>query len=362
MTFKFQHADVERLMAMPSIPARTEVAAKLAREIDNPDLKPSELELAQDIVRMLAQDIQVMVRQTLAQNLRRSRHLPHDVAMQLANDVEAVALPILLDSEILNDEDLLTLVRAGSIVKQKAIASRTIISETLTNEIISTTSEIVVVTLMNNKGAHIVDTGYLKALDRFSKSDSIKESMVMRAKLPVNVAERLVMTVSTQLKNYLVQNHEFPPMVAAELVRQTQERAAVKIGKVKSTEEIESLVTQMYVSGRLTATLVIRALCMGNLPFFEFGISALSGVLIIPARALIHDPGPTGLPSLWEKASMPAKLLPLTRIALDVIQQVKMDGEEQDIQRFRARIIERMLTQMGSASQDELDYLMDLLQ
>ena len=38
------------------------------------------------------------------------RHLPHDVAVRLASDVEAVALPILADSPVLTDADLVALV------------------------------------------------------------------------------------------------------------------------------------------------------------------------------------------------------------------------------------------------------------
>jgi uncharacterized protein (DUF2336 family) len=362
MTFKLQYADVQRLMSQPSPTARLEVAGKLARTIDDLNLKPSELEMAQNIVRMLAQDVQIMVRQVLAQHLRRSKHLPHDVALHLANDVEAVALPILLDSDILTDDDLLMLIRDGSIVKQKAIASRADVPETLSTEIITTTSEIVVVTLMNNKGAHITDKSYLRAIDRFSASDAIKESMVKRAKLPVNVAERLITLVSAQLKTYLIQHHEISPATAKELVQQSQERAALKVGKVKSIEEIETLVRQMYVGGRLTPSLVMRALCMGNLLFFEFGMSALSGVLIIPARTLIHDPGQAGLASLWETASMPPKLLPLAQIVLDVMHEIKLGNEPEDLQRFRSRITERMLTQMGNSDTQNMEYMMDLLQ
>src|SRR5580698_6582182 len=98
MTSPLSQEDVARLLAEPSPQARAEVAAKLAQTIDNPLLTEAELHLAHDIVRMMARDVAVTVRSTLSQSLRRATHLPRDVALRLADDVEAVALPILADS------------------------------------------------------------------------------------------------------------------------------------------------------------------------------------------------------------------------------------------------------------------------
>ncbi len=159
MSTNLQKADVERLMAQPSPHMRAVVASKLARELDNPELTETELTMAQDLVRLMAQDIQMIVRQALAHNLRRSNKLPHDVALRLANDVEAVALPILLDSEILTDADLLQFIRGSSVVKQKAVASRPKLSQETIDEIIRTTNEVVVTTLIRNEKAPITDPG-----------------------------------------------------------------------------------------------------------------------------------------------------------------------------------------------------------
>ena len=362
MTFSLQQSDVRRLMAQPSPHMRAVVAGKLANEIDNPNLSEADLSLARDIVRLLAQDVHLIVRLTLANSLRNSKRLPHDVAWKLASDVEAVALPIILDSEILTDEDLLMLVRDSNVVKQKAVASRRNLSEPVSDLIVDTTGEVVVTTLMSNNSARISDMGLHKAMDRFGKSDPMKEAMVKRTKLPVSITARLIGTVSIQLKNYLLQHHELPLAMAEELSQQSRERAIVQLGKLDTLDKIEKLVMQMHRDRKLTPTLIVRALCSGNLPFFEFGLSLLAGVPIVNTRALIHDPGPAGLTSLWEKASMPAPLMALVRTALDTLRKLKIDGKEPDMQRFRTRLIERILTQLGNAGQDELDYLMDLMQ
>ena len=124
MMGQLTQADVARLLSNPAADVRAEVAGKLGVEIDNPRLTDKELELAQDIIRVLAKDVAVSVRESLAFSLRKAQRLPHDVALQLAKDVEQVSLPILEDCLILSDSDLLSIIAAGSEAKQNAIAKR----------------------------------------------------------------------------------------------------------------------------------------------------------------------------------------------------------------------------------------------
>src|SRR6185312_2779981 len=107
-------ADVARLLAEPSVAVRAELAQKVAVEIDNTRLTPVELEIAQDIARVMARDVALTVRRALAESLRRAVRLPRDVALRLAEDVEAVALPILTDSPVLTDDDLIAVMRGAS--------------------------------------------------------------------------------------------------------------------------------------------------------------------------------------------------------------------------------------------------------
>ncbi len=95
MTSHLTKEDVQRLLQEPSSSVRAEVAGKLALDIDNPALSESETMLAQEVVRLMAKDVESTVRIALSQNLRRAVRLPHDIAVQLANDIESVALPIL---------------------------------------------------------------------------------------------------------------------------------------------------------------------------------------------------------------------------------------------------------------------------
>ncbi|MGQ9365219.1 DUF2336 domain-containing protein [Azospirillum sp. ST 5-10] len=359
MTEHLGKDDVARLLTDPSPTTRADLAAKVAREFEANTLSSDERRLAEDIVRVMARDAVVRVRQSLAENLKSSLSLPRDVALTLARDVEAVAIPILSVSQVLTDADLLEVIRAGGDAKQTAVAQRPAVSASVAEALVETAGERAVAALVANEGADLGEKTLGRVLDRFGDSEAVQAPLVHRSRLPVTVAERLVAVVSEKLQNYLVAHHDLPAKTASDLILQSRERATVGLFTGESDElALERLVAQLARTGRLTPSLMVRALCMGDVAFFEAAMAQRAGVPLTNARLLIHDVGPLGLKSIYEKAKMPAALLPACRIALDVTSQTPYDGEPDDIARHRRRIIERILTQYEDLASDDLDYLL----
>ena len=119
-----------------------------------------------------------------------------------------MAFPMLTDSLALTDEDLIEIVRDGSSMKQEAIASRPNLTETVTGALIEHADEPAVIVLMGNNTAAIAEDKFNHALTRFDGNARIKEAMVLREKLPITVAERLVNMVSKALQAHLVKAHD----------------------------------------------------------------------------------------------------------------------------------------------------------
>ena len=354
--------DVARLLADPSPEHRALLAGKVAGQFDSQALTASERQLALDIVRLMAQDAVLRVRQSLAENLKSSPNLPRDVALSLAQDVEGVALPILSMSQVLSEADLIELVRGGSSAKQSAIAGRPEVPESLADELIRVADEGAVAVLVGNQGAKLGEDSLNRVIDRFGDSARVQEPLVRRATLPLSVAERLVTLVSETLQNYLVTHHELPDDTAADLILKSRERATVGLVTGDSDEAaVERLVAQLAEGGRLTPSLLIRSLCMGDVTLFEAALAHLAKVPLLNARMLIHDGGRLGLKSLYDKAGLPASLLPAVRIAVDVAKETPFDGEEHDRERHSRRMIERILTQYEGLESADVDYLLNKL-
>jgi uncharacterized protein (DUF2336 family) len=354
-------ADVVRLLADPSPDVRAEVAVKIAGELDNSHLTEKELLLAQDLARVMARDVALAVRAALSEGLRRATRVPHDVALRLASDVEAVALPILADSIVLTDDDLVAIVRQGSATKQEAIAGRRDVAEPVAEALIAIAPESAVTVLLGNAGAKVNERGLGVAIDRFGASRGITETMARREQLPVSVAERLVTLVSDQLREYLVSHHDLSPTIASDIVLQSRERTIINLSLNSDGDELGRMVAQMHRNGRLTPTLILRSLCMGDLAFFETALAVMANVTAANARILINDAGENGMLALWDRSGLPKSLLPIVRTALDVLRGTSLDGGAHDIERFRARVITRILTQFEDFGTEDLDYLVNKL-
>jgi uncharacterized protein (DUF2336 family) len=353
--------DVARLMSEPSPDLRAELAGKVAADLSGNGLTAAEVRLAQDIVRILARDVEEKVRASLSRGLRHSPNLPRDVARKLADDIEYVALPMLADSLVLTDDDLIEIVRHGSGLKQEAVASRPNLPEAVADVLISVGEEPAVVVLMNNNSANIAEASFDRAVTRFADSPRVKEAMVLRDKLPAAVAERLVTMVSKALQAHLVKAHDLAPETAANIVLSSREHAIIHLSLGASDEDLRQMVTQMHRNGRLTPSLILRALCSGDIGFFEAAMAAKSDVPLDNAQILIHEPSRRGLAALYRKAAMPEALYGAVRAAVDVVDETGFDGRARDLERFRSRVISRVLTLVDDVDPSDAEYLLEKL-
>jgi uncharacterized protein (DUF2336 family) len=366
MRQNLSQADVLRLLKDPSGANRREAAVKIASTYSAEDLTTEERAIAEDILRAMAKDVETSVRVALSENLKEYAGLSHDLALTMAKDVDSVALPVIQFSEVLKDTDLLEIVKTQNTEKQNAVAARPVVSETISDALVETGKEEVVATLVANDGAVISDTTFEKVLDDFSQSDAVKTKMVHRQKLPVAVSERLVSLVSEKLQEQLVARHNISPDVATDLIIQSRERATLGIlGDDANIMDVHALASQLHSNGRLTPWIILRALCLGDMEFFEVSVAVLAGLPLGAARALIHDDGALGLPAIIERAGLPDTLKPVFTAAVDVANETEFDGGENDRERFRARMLERILTHMEDPAEgmgeENAQYLLERL-
>lgn len=359
-------SDVSRLLSDPSAEVRAETAAKVATEFGDGALSAGEREIAQEIFRFMAKDIEVLVRETLSQSLKEVPDVSSDVARILAEDEnDSVAMPILEFSKALSEEDLVDIIEVCKPTRHVAVARRENVSATVSEAIVEKGNEDAVVALVSNRTAEIGEKTFDKVIDKFGDSERVQEPMVMREKLPITIAERLVATVSDSLKQYLVSHHDLSPEVASDLLLESRERAVVRLLQDdEDGPDVIELVEQMDVNGRLTASIILRALCTGDLNFFEAAIAHKAKVGLNNARVLIHDDGDLGMKALYQRASLPERLYPAFRSAIDIakISEAERSDKGPD---WRSRLImERVLTQFEGVVEfdsEDVDYLLGRL-
>lgn len=351
-------ADVARLLQDPSEKNRVVTANKVAAAFSQADLLPRERALAEEIFRAMVRDTAIRVRAALAEQLKSLPQVPHDVALTLAKDVIEVAAPMLEFSSVLTDEDLIEIISAATENHQVAIAKRADLGAEVIDAITAKGGEAAVATLMANDKVEIGEAALDRAVDRFGKSEKVNTPMARRSRLPIRIAERLVSLVSDNLRDHLVAHHDLSPDLATDLVLSTRERVTLSLSADAAQPDVVQLVRQLNKNGRLTPTIVLRALCLGDVDFFEAAMAVMANISVVNAHKLIHDHGSLGLKALYEHCKLPNGLYPIARAAIDVAREVRHDGTPGDRQRFTERTVERLLTQFETGIDPaNLDYL-----
>lgn len=323
--------DVEELARSRSGSNRSAVASKIADAFSAGALGVTESKIAASIFRMLARDVEVAVRKTLAVKLHNCPHLPRDVARTLARDVIEVAEPVLRDSSVLADEDLLDIIHFHSQEHHLAIARRTRVSEPVCDALAGTHEKRVVDALLRNRGAHIGETTFDRIMEDFETDEDIQESLVERPALPPRVVRRLVDIVADHMKTRLAASQDLPPALVETLILETREETVAKLLEpVQRERDVGKIVRDLSRTDRLSAAIVIRALEVGDLDFFEHAIAARAHVPPENARRLLRDGANDAIHALYRQARLPEDQFALNRLRIEAAYGARRTLEKAD--------------------------------
>ena len=353
-------ADIRLLVKGAEPEERAAVAQRVCLQMDRAQLTGAERTEAQEILRLMARDAAEQVRRALAVTLQASPLVPRDVANRLARDVESIAVPVLNFSPAFSDDDLAEIVRIGGVARQTAVARRPRLSEKVTTAIAETGEAAAVRVASQNPGASFSENALQTAIDRFEASEAVLASIALRNALPASVSERLVTLVTGEVRERLLETYDIPAQVALTLAIGARERTSLDlVEQAARASDLPAFAAHLRRSQRLTPSLLLRALVNGHMSFFEYGLAELSGVPHHRTWLMVHDAGPLGLAAIYERAGLPARLVPAFRAAVDAFHSLEFEGGANDIQRFQRRLLERFLTQPQPVSRDDVDYLLD---
>ncbi|CAN0504912.1 unnamed protein product, partial [Laminaria digitata] len=147
------------------------------------ELSGDERDLMGDILQRLIGDVEAVVRKALAQTLSGIPDAPPQVINALANDTLDIAYPILIESAVLQDMELVEIIRHRTHEHQLAIAMRETVSETVSDALVDTDNDDVIRTLIENRGARISGETLEKIVDRSEAQPDLQDPLLRRNEL-----------------------------------------------------------------------------------------------------------------------------------------------------------------------------------
>ena len=312
----------------------------------------------------MLEDPSPLVRRVLAEAFASAVEAPHHCILALANDQPEIAALVLERSPVLTDQDLLDSAAAGHGAVQVAIARRPNLSAGVSAALADQASLEAVRALAENPGADVPEFSLRRMVERFGADACLREALLGRAELPTCVRVDLVCAGASALTAFVTECGWLPGDRAERLRRDASERAIMEIAMTASQEDsLEGaleMAQHLRATGKLTPALMLRALLSGDRSLFEAALSELSGQPLARASGFVRFHQGSGFVALYDRARMPANLLPVFQAALLAQDEAGAPdlGEEARLSR---RLIGQVLVDCEAIEDPDLARVMALL-
>ncbi len=262
---------------------RCELARKIGRMVPGlgPDENKALVEMAIEVLDVLAQDELPRVRAIISEELKHADNIPIGIIHRLADDLEnIVAVPVLEYSPLLTESDLKQIVARGAVLQMAAVARRRELSESVVDAIVEIDDADTIQVVLENDSANIGDKSMDIIAERAEENTGWHRPMVFRDELPVRTIRRIASFVNAALMEALIERNSTRKDLVGGLRKTVRER----IERGDMVEETETYVPalarakQDMEQGSLSEDRLVEALAGDELSYFRYGLMELSGL------------------------------------------------------------------------------------
>lgn len=256
------------------------------------ELSIDERNLMGDILQRLIGDVEAVVRKALAETLSGIPDAPPEIINALANDALEIAYPILIESAVLQDMELVEIIRHRTHEHQLAIAMRSSVSETVSEALVDTDNNDVIRTLVENRGARISGETLEKIVDRSESQIDLQDPLLRRSELSPMLAKRMYWWVSAALRKDIVDRFDIDSVeLDKSIERAVKDLMGEPIAKAQNANNIDHMIKSLIAAGKVTPPLMIQTLRQGEIGLFEEMLSGLSNLNAKLVRRFVFEPG-----------------------------------------------------------------------
>lgn len=172
--------------------------------VTSKDAPIGNLEMCEDVLTHLVAYVEVEARKRISERLSQLEHAPRRVVRCLALESIEIAKPVLKQSPVLEDEDLLMVTRVCGPQHLEAIAQRPAISSFVTNELMRLGGVQVWEHIASNNGAELEEKTVGFLVNRAKENSRIQICLINREDLPDATIAKLVSEAGEVVREHLI--------------------------------------------------------------------------------------------------------------------------------------------------------------
>lgn len=334
---------------------RAAAVGALARAFLNHQIAFEDRCEAEAALTLLLDDPSPKVRAVLAEALSTSHHAPPQIVAALANDQDEVAACILVRSPLLNDADLIDRVASSRASTQALIASRPVVSMSVSAAIAEVGALEACLVLAQNDGAQIASLSFRRMAERFGHEAALRQTLLGDSRLPGDCRHMLLVALGEALRHAPLVRALIGEARAEKVTREACMRAALTLIEHTPTDEHEALVEHLRLRGELNEAFLLRAIAHGKVDFFGLVLIALTGHSQQRVRAILASGRDIAVGALLGAAGLSKPLHRIFLCALKVWRQVaagKRVAGAQEVSWLMLKEIDAAPGQSGADARD----------
>ena len=260
--------------------ARAELTSAVS-ELLEMELSPRESELIADVLIGLMRQAELDLREALSERLAALDNVPLRLVLQLANDEIEVAAPVLSQSPVLGDMDLIYIIKSKGPSYWEAIAKREYMSNQVMNLLSDTRDIDTAITLAKNEKITLTDHSLTVLSDMAQNSDNLAMPLLRRDEATKDIAKALFKYVGEEIKTFIKTEYGISEGSIVDSVDQVMidlVEASEAVSEFSPTASMVSDAERYKQKGLLTMKLMLSSLRRGQIQAFIAQFSKFTGL------------------------------------------------------------------------------------
>jgi len=277
--------------------ARAELTSAIS-ELLEMELSPKESELIADVLIGLMRQAELDLRAALAERLALIDSTPLRLILKLANDEIEVAGPVLSQSAVLSDLDLIYIIKSKGPEYWQAIARREDMSNQLMNLLADAHDIDTAIVLAENEKITLTEHALTTLSDLAQNSDALALPLLRRDDVDKNIARALFKYVGKDLKDLIREEYGISE---GSIIDSVDEVILDLVEATEAVNEFAPTISMLKVADRykekglLTMKLMLGALRRGQIPGFIAQFSKYTGLSSMTTLEIMSQSSGQGL-------------------------------------------------------------------
>lgn len=262
---------------------------------DGSSLSDRERALMFEILHKIVLEVEVAVRQSVSDRLADMDDVPPALIKDLANDTVDVAYPILTRSRVLQDDDLIEIVRFRTLEHQLAIAMRYAVSERVSATLAEEGDDGIIEALLRNPNARIAQSTMSYLVEQSRRVDTYQEPLLQRREMSPDLAKRMFLWVSAALRRHIIERFGMDEAIVESLLEAAACEQIASFRKSSGSCGSELLANELADAGLLQPEMMVKALAQAEIDLFVGMFARAADLRRRVVLRILFDDGGTGL-------------------------------------------------------------------